>query len=164
MAKRFSSNSYLTYHMFKHTHKQIHTHAVLSLLCAYLTCAKSFSWEKINKPLDICHLTRTDPNMTAPTMHTHTLYSPPLMLVVILLSTSAFRCTTWSSWGRPGIMYLKSIWQVWGDCSTFQLQTLLSNPVGTWPFQSHVLRWNVEVGWWSFVGFRRPRFIDVNDL
>jgi len=39
--------------------KHTHTHAVLSLLCAYLTCAKSFSWEKINKPLDMCHLTRT---------------------------------------------------------------------------------------------------------
>lgn len=67
MAKRFSSNSYLTCHMRLNTH----THAVLSLLCAYLTCAKSFSWEKINKPLNMCHLTRTDPNMTAPTIHTH---------------------------------------------------------------------------------------------
>lgn len=60
-----------------HTHARIHTHthAVLSLLCAYLTCAKSFSWEKINKPLDMCHLTRTDPNMTALTINTHILPS-----------------------------------------------------------------------------------------
>lgn len=59
----------------KHTHAcaYTHTHAVLSLLCAYLTCAKP--WEKINKPLDMCHLTRTDPNMTALTIHTHILPS-----------------------------------------------------------------------------------------